>query len=225
MPVCKVCDKQVPKLIGGMCNICMMQSSMEDSRNEVEGQVRYQGMNEFSFDDVANTAKSMGKQIKKYNEKVKKEENKSKLDDYMDFEGEEDVITDEDVYRLLRQMGVSQKGYRAMFNLVKKVYEDYKYEIDDEEYKLILAEDYGKKDGGVVIEKRRGIIVYKDIEYYNEDEEEDTAITFEIEEVEEEPEFIEDIEGDIEDGEDDDIEYEEIENEDGFDDKYDFSND
>lgn len=57
------------------------------------------------------------------------------------------------------------------------LYHKYMYEIDNGKYKIDLLKNYGVTGGGQVVETKAGVVVYKDIEYYDDDAVEDDIDT------------------------------------------------
>lgn len=151
---CNICGKESNKLIGGICNECINKESMQKSKEFGDEPVRFVGESSISLSGLMDIAKDMHEQAKSVMHTLNSSEN----------------LLNRKITMLMINLGIDKTQFRAYYNIVKELYDDYEIEIDSGEYKLVLLENYGVKGGGTVVEKRMGIAVYKETEYYDEDE-------------------------------------------------------
>lgn len=174
---CSICKKDFDKLIAGMCNSCFNSKSMVESKESRDEPTRFVGESKINMSTLMRYSKQISETTQKIIENEKSEEN----------------VLKNKIISLMVDLGIKSSDFKIYYNIVKDLYDDYEIEIDEKEYKLVLANNYGVKGGGTVVDKRMGIIVYKQTEYYDEDEIEEPEYE---EDTDEEIELVDDSEDD-----------------------------
>ena len=145
MRKCKVCGEKVKTLYDGRCTSCI--------GDEILGDI---GQAELDFImSIQGIPLKDGELIRMFRESGRVKRGNGKEDN-----GVEMVITN------ISKTDVVAKLFETP---IKHLYEKYKSEVDSGKYKIELLKNYGVKAGGQVVETRAGVVVYKDIEYYDDD--------------------------------------------------------
>ena len=152
---CKVCNEEAPVLFDGRCAGCMSVESIEIGKAELE----------YIYNLIGTPLKD-GELMQMFRETaqsnlIQNTKNTS-----------EDGILESKLNYIIRFL-VREPEVKLYKTPLKILYTKYKNEIDSGIYKINLLKNYGKTCGGQVVETKMGVVVYKEPEYYDEDEVED----------------------------------------------------
>ena len=147
MEECKVCGAKVAVTYDGRCTSCMSLESIEVGQAEID----YID----SLYELVNTPLADGELLRMFRD--------GKITDDGDIK-----MTAVD--SIINRLATTNKDIRLFRTPIAQLYNKYKEQLDSGEYNIETLANYGNTVGGQVVETRYGIVIYKDIEYYDDDE-------------------------------------------------------
>ena len=154
MVKCKICNTSVPILFDGRCTGCMSVESIEVGQAEVD----------FIY-ALLETPLKDGELVQIFR------------DNQISITGgsNSNVTTKERedgdrVNVIIRGINKVNPDASLFIKPITAMYNKYRDNIESGEYKIDLLMNYGVTVGGQVVETKAGVVVYKEIEYYDEDE-------------------------------------------------------
>mgnify|MGYP000982559630 CR=1 FL=1 len=155
MVKCKICNTSVPILFDGRCTGCMSVESIEVGQAEVD----------FIY-ALLETPLKDGElvQIFRDNQISLGSGNNSNVPN----QEKEDRVN-----IIIRGINKVNPDASLFIKPITALYNKYRDNIESGEYKIDLLMNYGVTVGGQVVETKAGVVVYKEIEYYDEDEVDD----------------------------------------------------
>lgn len=163
MPRCPKCNKKVDRLYNNRCTGCMSESIIQEN-SELDAM-----LNEISPELVHKTGdlNKPGGFAKAFQ---RSESEKKRLEELKSKKVQLTSKSDKVYERVIAKAGLSDKEKKAYMPSLKQLFKKYEPMFLKGEYRLCKKADYGKDEftGGTVVDMRGGIVVYKDIEYYDE---------------------------------------------------------
>lgn len=152
---CKICNTSVPILFDGRCTSCMSVESIEVGQAEVD----------FIY-ALLETPLKDGELMQIFR------------DNQISFgSGNNSTVPNQEkedrVNIIIKRISKVNPDASLFIKPITAMYNKYRDNIESGEYKIDLLMNYGVTVGGQVVETKAGVVVYKEIEYYDEDEVDD----------------------------------------------------
>lgn len=145
MVKCKHCGETTSILFDGRCAGCMSVESMEIGQAAID----------FVYELMGTPLKD-GELVKIFKE--------GQILNRGNIKDDKDAIK-----KVITNISKVDKDAGLYDTPIGLLYHKYKEKIDSGQYNIDLLKNYGVTGGGQVVETKAGVVVYKDIEYYDED--------------------------------------------------------